>query len=319
MTSLPVAWFRGPWDLLLKGAVKPATMLTRRKEIVVSMRMPREVFEEWLSPLTADDAAGLRRDEESGALIPMKSTAAVRTFKYLIRRGSVSDRLFHLQTFDPAPPPPPPPSAPPTDVVQMGEEDVWEVEQVLDSRVKPGCKRTRQYLIKWEGWAASYNSWEPATEIDPGLIRAYEGKPPAPPTASRQRRARLPKRGAGCARANLSEAAEKRGEVPQSISMICGNVEVQLLESVHQLYMPRATVTFMVLTMDKTGHIVWPTNFEPNTRAALRMQARVLLKRLMDDPLSPVDATMAPALTSKGTDSVFTPGPKRKFMEVDEA
>ena len=318
MTSLPVSWFRGPWDLLLKNAVKPATMLTRRKEIEVSMRMPREVFEEWLSPLTADDAAGLKRDEASGALIPTKSTAAVRTFKYLIRRGSVSDRLFHLQTFDPSPPPPPPPSTP-MDVVQIGEEDAYEVEQILNSRLKAGCKRTREYLIKWEGWAASYNSWEPARSIDQGLIRAYEGKPPAPPPASRRRRARLPTRGAGCARANLSEAAEKRGEVPQSISMICGNVEVELQESVKQLYMPKAKVTFTVLTMDRTGHIVWPTTFEPATRAALRMQARVLLKRLMDDPLSPVDTTMAPALTSKGTDSIFKPGPKRKFMEVDEA
>ena len=52
--------------------------------------------------------------------------------------------------------------------------------------------------------------------------------------------------------------------------------------------MPTMTLTFFVLSMDKTGHIIWPTNFEAKTRAALRLQARALLQKMMDDPLNPV-------------------------------
>jgi hypothetical protein len=81
--------------------------------------------------------------------------------------------------------------------------------------------------------------------------------------------------------------------------------------------MPKLKITFMVLTMDKNGHIVWPTTFDQGTRAQLRVQVRVLLKRLMDDPTSPVDDTMAPALTGIG-ESIFKPAPKRQFIEVAE-
>jgi hypothetical protein len=313
-TSCPTSWFRDPLDAAIKNAVKPATMLTRRKEISIKMQLPRSVFEDFLSPLTEGDAEGLKRDEATGLLIPTKVTAAVRTYKYLIKRGSVSDRLFHLQTFDPSPRAPSTRTATGVQIVQAGEEDVWEVEAIIEARK---TKRA-EWLVKWEGWSEAYNSWEPRAHINPALIAEFEGKPPPPPPAApKEQRVSLPKRGAGCARANLTLAAAQRGEIPQSISMVCGNVSVELQESVTQAYMPKATLTFQVLTMDKTGHIVWPTTFEAPTRAALRMQARALLRKLIDDPLSPVDETMAPALSGRGSDSVFKPAPKRKFMVVE--
>ena len=68
----------------------------------------------------------------------------------------------------------------------------------------------------------------------------------------------------------------------------------------------------------KMGHIIWPTNFDSRTRAQLRLQARTLLKKMIDDPLSPVDETMAPALTGPGTEEVFVPAPKRKLVEMED-
>ena len=76
--------------------------------------------------------------------------------------------------------------------------------------------------------------------------------------------------------------------MPQSISMVCGNVVLELKEPVKLERMPTMTLTFFVLSMDKKGHIVWPTNFDARTRAALRLQARALLQKMIDDPLNPV-------------------------------
>ena len=107
------------------------------------MSIPQSVFEEFMSPLTESDAVELKRDSSTGLLIPTKQTAAIRTFKYIIRRGSVSDRLFHLQTFDSKPSPSPVPApAPGVELMQIGERDVYEVEEIRQSRVRG--KRTRE-------------------------------------------------------------------------------------------------------------------------------------------------------------------------------
>ena len=82
--------------------------------------------------------------------------------------------------------------------------------------------------------------------------------------------------------------------------------------------MPTLKLIFKVLTMDKTGHIIWPTTFAPAAQAALRMQARALLRKMIDDPLNPVDSTMEPAMTGVGTSALFVPAKKRKLVEVDE-
>ena len=98
--------------------------------------------------------------------------------------------------------------------------------------------------------------------------------------------------------------------------MVCGNVIVQLKESATQAQMPTLTLTFFVLSMDKSGHIIWPTNFSARSQAALRMQARALLQKMMDDPLNPVDSTMAPALTGLGTSAVWQGAPRRQLVVV---
>lgn len=82
--------------------------------------------------------------------------------------------------------------------------------------------------------------------------------------------------------------------------------------------MPTLELVFLVMTMDKSGNITWPIDFEPPTRAALRKQARVLLRKMIDDQHNPMDATMAPALTMNGSETVFQPAKKRKLVEVAE-
>ena len=62
------------------------------------------------------------------------------------------------------------------------------------------------------------------------------------------------KRGLGCARARLSVAEEKRGAVPESMSMICGNVMVEYKVHRKDAYMPVLKLIFKVMTMDKSGH-----------------------------------------------------------------
>ena len=58
--------------------------------------------------------------------------------------------------------------------------------------------------------------------------------------------------------------------------MVCGNVVASYTESTTEASMGTLKLTFKVMTMDKNGHITWPTDFEPGTMAALRMQVRKL-------------------------------------------
>ena len=309
LTSCPTSWWTKPFFAAVKKLVRPATANRRRKQLIIKMQMPREVFEEIMSPLTTDDCSALKRDA-AGHLEPTRTTAALNYFTYEIRKGSVSDRLFALHALDP--PSKPPPKRKAADMLAIGEEeDIYEVEEVCEKRQKG--KRT-EYLIKWRDYPEDTNTWEPPSNINKALVDAFNGKEPKPPP--KERAPSLPARGAGCARARLSSAEEARGGKPETISMVCGNVIAELKEPKDGEAMPTATLTFFVLSMDKTGHIIWPTLFDAKTQAALRMQARALLQKMMDDPANPVDSTMAPALTGRGTCALWVGAPQRKLVEV---
>ena len=272
---------------------------------MIKASLPLEVFNDFMSPLGSGDAEGLLRDSDN-KLVPTSTTTSVRHYKYVVRKGSVSDRLFHLQTLDAEPKQP---RRAPAQVEQISEGNVYEVDHIVESRHK-GTRK--QYLIRWLGWASAHDTWEYRSNISPDLVAAYDGGPPP----QRARVPVLPHRGAGAARARLSTAAQRRGGVPQSMSMVCGNVLIHLKESATQAHMPTLTLVFFVMTMDKSGHIIWPTNFAPAAQAALRLQARTLLKKMIDDPLNPVDATMSPALTEHGTSSVWQGAPNRLQVVV---
>jgi len=95
-------------------------------------------------------------------------------YKVLERTGQLTYRLdlppsmrqhpvFHVDRLSPwngnavngFTPPPPPPD-------HIDDVDEYEVEAVLDSRK---YRNQYQYLIKWKGYDAGHNSWEPATNL----------------------------------------------------------------------------------------------------------------------------------------------------------
>jgi len=53
-------------------------------------------------------------------------------------------------------------------------EEEYTVEKILDKRIRGG---KTEYLIKWEGYPDSENTWEPEDNLDcPDLISAFEEK-----------------------------------------------------------------------------------------------------------------------------------------------
>lgn len=55
-----------------------------------------------------------------------------------------------------------------------GEEEEFTVERILDKRIR---NSKVEYLIKWEGYPDTENTWEPQENLDcPDIISAYEEK-----------------------------------------------------------------------------------------------------------------------------------------------
>ena len=55
------------------------------------------------------------------------------------------------------------------------DEDVYEVDRILDSRIT--SDGAVEYLIKWKGWGAKWNSWEPSEHIiDEKLVASFEAR-----------------------------------------------------------------------------------------------------------------------------------------------
>ena len=72
---------------------------------------------------------------------------------------------------------------PPPDIVE-GEDEHYEVEEVLQSRLTPN-RRGVQYLVKWKGYPSSENSWLPASQMKHAaeLVAAFHSKNPRAPKA----------------------------------------------------------------------------------------------------------------------------------------
>ena len=119
-----------------------------------------------------------------------------------------------------------------------------------------------------------------------------------PPKESIRKKAagRCFKRGLGCARLHLSGAAGRRGERAQTLAMVCGAVIINYREPLALRAMGTLTIKMFVLSMDYTGHIIWPIKFSQKAMAALRLQARSLLGRMLKDPLYLVNQKMEAAL-----------------------
>lgn len=109
------------------------------------------------------------------------------------------------------------------------------------------------------------------------------------------------KRGLGCARLHLSAAAGARGEKAMTLAMVCGAVIICYREPTRFRAMGTLSIKMFVLSMDHTGHIIWPITFAAKAMASLRNQARTLLTRMMADPLFPISNKMKAALDPKVT------------------
>ncbi len=67
---------------------------------------------------------------------------------------------------------------PPPDIIK-GEDDHYEVEDILQSRPSPN-KKGIQYLIKWKGYPSSKNSWLPASQMHhaKALVQQFHSQNP---------------------------------------------------------------------------------------------------------------------------------------------
>ena len=97
---------------------------------------------------------------------------------------------------------------------------------------------------------------------------------------------------------HLSQAAAKRGELTNLIAGVTGNVVIQLKVSNMLRAMPLLTLQYAISSMDKRGHILWPTTYEVRTAAALRKQLRFHLKTMMESDEYPTLEHMTPSLTA---------------------
>ena len=69
---------------------------------------------------------------------------------------------------------------PPPEPIQVDNELEYEVDTVLDSRK---YRNQYQYLIKWKGYDAGHNSWEPAAHLTHSqqLVDAFHATHPSAP------------------------------------------------------------------------------------------------------------------------------------------
>ena len=94
--SLPLSWYIDPFYKTIRTIVRPATAITRCKEITIKMKMPREAFEEIFKELAVGDAVRVDRDASTGWLTPTSpASSRINLFDFMIKRGSVTDKLFH--------------------------------------------------------------------------------------------------------------------------------------------------------------------------------------------------------------------------------
>lgn len=110
------------------------------------------------------------------------------------------------------------------------------------------------------------------------------------------------RRGLGCAKLQISNAGVARGEVSSLLSQVTGNVTIDFKVPKKLRAMPTLKMTFAVATMDQSGHINWPTQYEARTAAALRKQMMVHIEAMRANAEYP---TIAPVTSTAGGDTVL--------------
>ncbi|OQV18209.1 putative E3 SUMO-protein ligase CBX4 [Hypsibius exemplaris] len=87
-------------------------------------------------------------------------------------------------------------------------EQVYKCELLKQRRIRNGRV---EYLVKWKGWSAQHDTWEPEANIlDPGLIIAFNARPKS--GRGRKRRQPLPKEEPGPSSAKDHEPTSSSAE-----------------------------------------------------------------------------------------------------------
>lgn len=108
----------------------------------------------------------------------------------------------------------------------MSDEEVFQVEAILNKRVKAGRE---EYYIKWHGYTAKYNTWEPKENIlDPTLVDAFEAaqaqnaaESDAKAKAEKRQRVSKPVAVVKLQRTSVERAAEYHVELRQHSEHLC--------------------------------------------------------------------------------------------------
>jgi hypothetical protein len=112
---------------------------------------------------------------------PFKIEDKVGTVNFRLRLPAtmrLRTNVFHISLLEPAPQT----AKPQDDIEAEDEEEEWDVEQVLDSRITEDSKL--EYLIKWLDFGPEDNSWEPATNLHcPEKLEEFHRRNPDRPKA----------------------------------------------------------------------------------------------------------------------------------------
>jgi hypothetical protein len=96
-------------------------------------------------------------------------------------------RNFHVSLLEPAPKY----VQPDTTLEAEDEEEEWDVEEILDSRVS---QRQLQYLVKWLDFGPEHNSWEPVANLNcPEKLEEFHRQHPDRPKPGQKKPSRNPK------------------------------------------------------------------------------------------------------------------------------
>lgn len=95
--SVPKHWFSDPLQHKIKTVVRPPTALTRRKEQIIEVKVPEEIFLDLVRPLENGDMEKFEwMSPEKSALKPTKEGKSFNQFKYKVSKPEVTDKIWRL-------------------------------------------------------------------------------------------------------------------------------------------------------------------------------------------------------------------------------
>mmetsp|Transcript_36989 Transcript_36989/g.92032 ORF Transcript_36989/g.92032 Transcript_36989/m.92032 type:complete len:195 (+) Transcript_36989:506-1090(+) len=97
---VPKRWFSDPLRKSMSKLVRPPTMNTRRKQMVLKVHTIEAVFLELMAPLQTGEVEGLKWSADGKSLTPTSTTKALHKYSYLLKKPSLVDKMWKLQEGD---------------------------------------------------------------------------------------------------------------------------------------------------------------------------------------------------------------------------